>query len=239
MDVVAYVRVSTDEQNPQGQLQVLERHAKQKGYRIVRVFEENVSGSVSPLERKVFKEMLEFCRKNRINVILMYDLTRFYRAKSPLEALNLLKTLPKEYNVIIDFAREPQIDDPFLKELWDFIKSWFASYERMQISLRTKYGMMRVKNEGKLYHRPTILHYFAATLFDKELKELTKEDLEKAKIQFVAIVSKYWYDRRFKKYQIASILKDYEEIFKRMYKKFPHAPTSYLSFYRILKESSA
>ena len=235
MDVVAYVRVSTDEQNPQGQLQVLEQYAKQKGYRIVKVFEENVSGSVPPLERKVFKDMLEFCRKNRINVILMYDLTRFYRAKSPLEALNLLKTLPKEYDVIIDFAREPQIDDPFLKELWDFIKSWFASYERMQISLRTKYGMMRVKNEGKLYYRPTILHYFASTLFDKELKELTKEDLEKAKIQFIAIVSKYWYDKRFKRYQIASILKDYEEIFKKMYKKFPHAPTSYISFYRIMK----
>ncbi len=235
MDVVAYVRVSTDEQNPQGQLQVLEQHAKQKGYRIVKVFEENVSGSIPPLERKVFKEMLEFCKKNGIKVVVMYDLTRFYRAKSPLEALNLLKTLPKEYGIIIDFAREPQIDDPFLQELWDFIKSWFASYERMQISLRTKYGMMRVKNEGKLYHRPTILHYFAATLFNKNLNELTKEDLEKAKTQFIAIVSKYWYDKRFKKYQIASILKDYEEIFKRMYKKFPQAPTSYVAFWRIMR----
>ena len=234
MDAVAYIRVSTDEQNPQGQLKVLEQYAKDKGYKIVRVFEENVSGSVPPLERKVFREMLDFCRKNRIRAILMYDLTRFYRAESPLEALNLLKALPKDYGIFIDFAREPQIEDPFLKELWDFIKSWFASYERLQISTRTKYGMMRLRSQGKLYHRPTIIHYFAATLFDKELEDLTQEDLERAKQQFIAIVSKYWYDRRFKKYQIAHILKDYETIFRKMYERFPQAPTSYNVFWKIM-----
>ena len=76
--------------------------------------------------------------------------------------------------------------------------------------------MARLKREGKLYHRPTILHYFTAVLLNKELDEITKEDIEKARTQFIAIVSKYWYDRRFKKHQIASILKDYERIFKKL-----------------------
>jgi DNA invertase Pin-like site-specific DNA recombinase len=236
MDAVAYIRVSTDEQNPQGQLQVIQQYAKNKGYKIIKIFEENISGSVFPLERPVFREMLNFCKKNNVKVIVMYDLTRFYRAKSPLEALNLLKELSKD--IFIDFAREPQIEDPFLKELWDFIKSWFASYERAQISMRTKYGIMRVKNEGRLYHRPSILHYFASVLFNKDVSELTKEDLERAKTQFIAIVSKYWYDKRFKKHQIASILKDYETIFKKLYEKYPQAPTSYQVFWKIMSGKS-
>ncbi len=91
-----------------------------------------------------------------------------------------------------------------------------------------------MKNQGKLYHRPSIIHYFAATLFDKKLEELTQEDLEKAKQQFIAIVSKYWYDRRFKRYQIVHILKDYEIIFGKMYKRFPQAPMSYNVFWKIM-----
>ena len=234
MDAVAYVRVSTDEQNPQGQLQVLQQYANERGYNIVKVFEENISGSVPPLKRKVFREMIEFCKENRIGVVVMYDLTRFYRAESPTETLNLLKMLPKEYGIFIDFAREPQIEDPFLKELWEFIKSWFASYERLQISTRTKYGMMRLRKEGKLFHRPTLLHYFTATLFNKDLSEVTQEDLKEAKVRFVAIVSKYWYDSRFKKHRIAEILREYEDIFKKMYSRFKDAPTSYHAFWKIM-----
>ncbi len=83
---------------------------------------------------------------------------------------------------------------------------------------------MRVKNEGRLYHRPSILHYFASILFNKDVSELTKEDLERAKTQFITIVSKYWYDKRFKKHQIASILKDYEAIFKKTVQEVSSCP---------------
>ncbi|MET1124719.1 MAG: hypothetical protein ABWW66_05595 [Archaeoglobaceae archaeon] len=107
----------------------------------------------------------------------MYDLTRFYRAESPVEALAKLKEISKE--ILFDFAREPQTDDLMLKELWDFIKSWFSSYERLQRAARTRYGLMRKKAEGLLHHKPTLLHYFAATIFKKDLDELTKEVLKK------------------------------------------------------------
>ena len=58
--------------------------------------------------------------------------------------------------------------------------------------------------------------------------------MERAKQQFIAIVSKYWYDRRFKRYQIAYILKDYEMIFRKMYERFPKAPMSYNVFWKIM-----
>jgi len=108
------------------------------------------------------------------------------------KALQTLRKIMEDYDVFIDFAREPEIEDPLFNEFWQFVKSWFASYERLQISLRTKYGLLKAKEQGKLYHKPTILHYYASWLFDKELSEVTKEDLNKAKKQLLAIIKKYW-----------------------------------------------
>lgn len=145
---VAYTRVSTDEQNPQSQLQVVLDYVKQRGYELVKVFEEHCTGAIPPLSRPVFKEMLEFVKENGVDVIVLYDLTRFYRGESPVRALQMIREIMDDYNVLIEFAREPEIEDPLLKELWLFIKSWFSTYERLQISLRTTYGLRRLKQEG-------------------------------------------------------------------------------------------
>ncbi len=79
MKAVIYSRVSTEEQNPRSQLEVVLDYARRRGYEEVRVFEENISSSVNPLERPVFNELLKFVRDVKIDVIVMYDLTRLYR----------------------------------------------------------------------------------------------------------------------------------------------------------------
>ncbi|MHC1627886.1 MAG: recombinase family protein [Candidatus Nezhaarchaeales archaeon] len=233
MKAVIYSRVSTEEQDPKSQLTVVLDYAKERGYEIVRVFEEKISGSVDPLERPVFNELIRFVRRNDIQIILMYDLTRFYRAKSPTEALNRLRRIMEEHNVLIDFAREPEIEDPLMRELWLFIKSWFSSYERLQASLRTRYGIARLKNEGKLYHKPTIVHYYAAWLYDKDFTELTKEELERARRQLIAIVKKYFKNPAYKRTQVGSLLAKNE--LREMYIRFPKAPKSYITFYRLMR----
>jgi len=189
---IAYTRVSTDEQNPQSQLQVVLDYIEQRGYELVKVFEEHCSGAIPPLNRPVFKKMLEFVKENGVEVIVLYDLTRFYRGESPVKALQMIREIMDQYGVLIEFAREPEIEDPLLRELWLFIKSWFSTYERLQISLRTTYGLRRLKQEGKLYHKPSIVHYYAAVLFGKDLSELTKEEVERAKKLLREILQKYW-----------------------------------------------
>ena len=233
---VVYSRVSTEEQNPRSQLETVLDYAASRGYEVVRVFEENVSGAVSPLERPVFREMLAFVKNNGIEVIVMYDLTRFYRAPSPTETLNLLRRIVEEYGVLVDFAREPEIEDPLMRELWLFIKSWFAAYERLQTSLRTRYGLLRRKREGKLYHKPSIVHYYAAWLYGKDVGAVTKEECETARRQLASIVEKYWSNPAIKRTRIAEILAQNE--LREMYVRFPKAPRSYLTFYRLVKEQA-
>ena len=233
MRAVVYTRVSTDEQNPKSQLEEVLRYCEERGYEVVKVFEEEVSGSVAPLERPVFREMLEFCKRESIKIIVMYDLTRFYRATSPLEALNLLRRIMEEQGVLIDFAREPAIEDPLMRELWLFIKSWFSSYERLQIAQRTRYGLLRAKREGRIYHRPDLVAYYAAWLFNKEVGEVTKEEYEAARKQLIAIVRRYWEDPSIKKTKLGELLARGE--LRGMYERFPKAPKSYLAFYRLMK----
>lgn len=236
MRAVIYTRVSTDEQNPQGQLQVVMDYAKERGYEVVKTFDDYISGSVDPFKRPGFKKLLEYLKDNEIDAIVMYDLTRFYRAKSPTDALNRLRKIIDEYNVLVDFAREPVVEDPLLKELWMFIKSWFSSYERLQISLRTKYGMQRVKREGRLYHKPTLVHYYAAWLFGKDVGEVTKEEVEKAKEQLISIIRTYWEKPEIKKTKIMDILIKNE--LKEMYARFPKAPKSIVTIYRLMNNFS-
>ena len=231
---VVYSRVSTEEQNPKAQLEVVLQYAQERGYEVVKIFEEQISGSTDPLERPVFKELLKFVKENDIGAIILYDLTRFYRAASPTQALNKLRQIMDEYEVFFDFAREPEIEDPLFREFWMFVKSWFASYERLQISLRTKYGLMRLKKEGKLYHKPSIVYYYAAWLYDKDFSELTKEELESAKKQLVKIVKKYWNNPAVKKTKIGELLKQNE--LREMYIRFPKAPDSYFTWRRLIQQ---
>jgi len=53
MKAVVYSRVSTEEQTPESQLQVVLDYADRRGYEVVKIFEENISGSIDPLERPV------------------------------------------------------------------------------------------------------------------------------------------------------------------------------------------
>jgi len=231
---VAYVRVSTDEQDPKGQALVLESYAQERGYKIVEWFrDEGVSGSVDPLERPGFRELLDYVQAYNVDVVLVYDLTRFYRAPSPTQALERLRELMDRYGILIEFAREPEIEDPLLRELWMFIKSWFATYERLQISLRTKYGIAKVKKEGRLYHKPTLAHYYASVLFGKKLGELSREEVALAQRKLREIVSKYWEDPAIKKTELWRVLSRAE--LKELYERYPDAPKSYLTFYRIMK----
>ena len=237
MKAVIYSRVSTDEQNPKSQLQIVLDYARKKEYDIIKIYEENISGSVYPLERPIFREMLRYCRLNSIDVILMYDLTRFYRPPpgKVADTLSLLRKIIDEYSVLIDFAREPDIQDPLLAELWRFIKSWVSAYERLQISLRTKYGLMRVKREGRLYHKPSIVHYYAAWLFEKNVGEVTMEEYENASKQLYHIIKKYWDDPAYKRTMIGEVLAKNE--LREMYIRYPQAPKDYLTIYRFIKRS--
>lgn len=233
MKAVGYVRVSQKDENIENQKMKIAEFAKSKDLEIIGFFADvDVSGTVPPRKRPNYMSMLGFCKLNGVKTIIFYDLSRL--ARSVEEGLAELKRLTEEgfnfYFAGMDFLNYDL--DPMMKKkiIMDFL--WFAELYVEDIKKRTSVAMERLKKEGKLYHRPTIIHYLALYLSRKEkFSDLSKEDIEKAKKHLRDTFTVYvelkvpWY----------RIHKLFLERFADMYRRFPKAPKSYQAVTYALK----
>ncbi|MQN28376.1 recombinase family protein [Prevotella copri] len=78
---VIYARVSSigDRQNTERQVKDLSEYAKYKGFEVCKVFEEHISGAKKNDERPVLCEAMEYCKANRIGILLVSELSRLGR----------------------------------------------------------------------------------------------------------------------------------------------------------------
>jgi len=234
---VAYVRVSQPDENIENQRVRIEEFCRVKGFELVGIFSDvDVSGTVPPRERPQYKAMLGFCNLNRIKTVVFYDLSRL--ARSVEEGLTELKRLLEEgFNVYfagMDFLNYDV--DPMLKKkiIMDFL--WFAEMYVADIKKRTSVAMERLKREGKLYHRPTVLHYLALYLSGKSsFAEITKEDLERVG-EHLRREFKHYVELRVPWYKIHKL---FLERYAEMYRRFPQAPRSYQAVVGVLKRLTA
>ena len=90
---VIYARVSSvgDRQSTDRQIEDLTRYAEGKGYEIVKVFQEHISGTKTNQERGVLSECLEFCRTERPGTLMVTELSRLGR--STVEVLKAVEDL--------------------------------------------------------------------------------------------------------------------------------------------------
>ena len=70
---VIYARVSSigDRQSTERQVKDLLEYAKYKGIEVCKVFEEHISGAKKNDERPVLCEAMEYCKANRIGILLV------------------------------------------------------------------------------------------------------------------------------------------------------------------------
>ena len=234
MKAVGYIRVSQPDEAIENQRIKIEEFAKAKGFELVGVFADvDVSGTVPPRERMQYRAMLEFCKLNGIRTVVFYDLSRL--ARSVEEGLSELKHLLEEgFNVYfagMDFLNYDV--DPMLKKkiISDFL--WFSEMYVEDIKKRTVVGMERLKKEGKLYHRPSLIHYLALHLSGKSsFSELTKDDLEKTK-EMLRSEFKDLIELGVPLYRLHKLFLDK---YKELYRKYPSTPKSYQSVISMLKK---
>lgn len=76
-----YARVSsvTDRQNTARQVSDLNGYAVANGLKVVKTFEEKISGAAKNEARPVLCECLEFCEKNAVGLLLISELSRLGR----------------------------------------------------------------------------------------------------------------------------------------------------------------
>lgn len=149
MKIIAYTRISTDQQDLEKQKHLLLDYAQKQGWLIDEFIEVAVSSKKSIKKRKI-DELLGKLIKG--DVLLVAELSRLGR--NMLETLNIINTL-SEMGIKVVFVRQPELSTTASHaKLLFAIYSYFAESEREYISIRTKQGLKAAKAKGVKLGRP-------------------------------------------------------------------------------------
>ena len=149
MKIIAYTRVSTDQQDLAKQRHLLLEYALKQKWLISEFIESEASSRKSQKQRKI-DILLE--KLNKGDKLLVAELSRLGR--NMLETLNIINIL-SEKGIDTIFIRQPELStDASHAKLLLAIYSYFAEAEREYISIRTKQGLAAARAQGKQLGRP-------------------------------------------------------------------------------------
>jgi len=149
ISVAIYVRVSTDDQNPENQVAELTGYCERSGYIIRGVYIDKCSGKKD--DRPEFQLLLKDMRERRFKAILVWKLDRIGRSLQHL--LNLLQEMQSKDVDFICLTQNIDTTTASGRLMFQMIGA-FAEFESSLVSERTKIGMARAKREGIHCGRP-------------------------------------------------------------------------------------
>lgn len=147
-----YSRVSTGKQETGNQTIVLTEWAKQRGFEVVQVYEEEESGWKAGHQKELARLTVD-AHRGRFSLVLIWALDRLSRegAHAILTLIHHLKLC----GVRVLSYQESWTEAPGeLGELLFAIAGWVARMESQRRSERTKAGLARVVSHGKILGRP-------------------------------------------------------------------------------------
>lgn len=140
---IAYIRVSTQEQNTESQWEVL------KKYNIDKPFEDKVSGK--NIDRPQLKEMLDYVRES--DTIYVKDFSRL--ARSTKDLLWIIDELNKKNVKLVSHKEQFDTSSPSGKLMVTMLGAIYE-FERANLLERQKDGIAIAKKEGKYKGRKKI-----------------------------------------------------------------------------------
>lgn len=169
-----YLRVSTEEQTVLTQQLSIKKWASANSYDILDFYEDPAtSGKIAATNRPGFRAMLEIVKEERVDAIIVYELSRVGRTFW--ETLDAIKAV-EQYTPLISCSPKEtflQTTDASIRKLMIGILTWVAEREREILIQRTKDGMVRAREFGKMIGRPK------KTLDKDQLIRLLSQDLPK------------------------------------------------------------
>ena len=146
-----------DRQSTERQIEDLTRYAEGKGYEIINIFQEHVSGAKTNQERGVLSECLEFCKTEHPGTLMVTELSRLGR--STVEVLKAVEDLTAaKVNVFILDLNLSTLDEegkenPVAKMVLTVL-ALGAEMERKLILGRLNSGRALAKSKGVRMGRP-------------------------------------------------------------------------------------
>lgn len=184
MAKVAYVRVSTVEQNEARQVEALEK------YGIEKWFCEKVSGKSA--DRPELKKLLEYVREG--DVVYIHDFSRL--ARNTKDLLEIAEGLDKRGITLISNKENIDTGTATGKLMLTMIGA-IAEFERQNLLERQREGIAIAKREGKYKGRKTI----DIPDFDIHYKRYMSREVSKIKLAEELNVSRPTLDKLIREYE--------------------------------------
>ena len=154
MRLVAYVRVSQEDERPENQEFAVSKWAAERGHVIAAVERDvGVSGSVPPSERPGWQAVVKRLEAGEAQGVVVYALDRI--ARSLWELASVYKQFAERGWALLSVREEwlGTVDEK-IKPLIIAILGWAGEMEREFIRMRTKEALARLRAEGKRIGRP-------------------------------------------------------------------------------------
>ena len=153
--VAAYCRVSTEEEEQQNSFEVQVSYYTDKithhdGWELAGIFADDGISGVSTKNRDQFNEMMELCRKKKIDLILTKSISRF--ARNTLDCIKHVRIL-KSWGIPVIFEKENINTANMNSEMILTCLSSFAQAESESISQNVARGKRMGYKQGKFPFR--------------------------------------------------------------------------------------
>jgi DNA invertase Pin-like site-specific DNA recombinase len=150
--VALYARVSTHDQTTANQLLDLRRYCLARNWQTIGEFiDQGISGSKD--NRPALKRLMDFARKRKIDIILVWKLDRFGRSVNHLvNSLEELRTLGVDF---VSFTESLDTTTAQGRLVFNVMAS-IAEFERCLIVERVVAGLRRASAQGKAIGRPKV-----------------------------------------------------------------------------------
>lgn len=159
--VLAYVRVSTSEQNNEAQ-----RHAISQRYNIHEWFsDEATSGATKALQRDGFKALHAYARKGDTVVVAAIDRL----GRDTIDVLETVEALKTKGVTVVSMREGFDLSSPIGKAMLTMLAA-VAELERANIKARQMAGIERARAQGKKLGAPKVIDDQAVATWRKENK---------------------------------------------------------------------
>jgi len=152
MRLVAYVRVSREDEQPENQEFAIFKWAAERSHQVVETVRDvGVSGALPPAQRPGWQKVTQLLES--ADGVVVYALDRIARSLWDLAAV--VKELEGRGKILLSVREEwLQNVDPRVRQLIISVLGWAAEMEREFIRERTREAIARLKAQGKPVGRP-------------------------------------------------------------------------------------
>ena len=192
MKAVIYLRTSTKEQNRENQKEECLRFAKNRGYEVLEVLQEELSG-FKDIIRPNYEKVVQMARKGEIQAVIVWAMDRWVRNRDTLlEDVIILRN----YGVKLHSVKEAwleaiNIEGSLGRTIQDFLLGLIGSIAEMESERKSERVKIAFKNhKGKKWGRPKVHTNKIKIILDLYNQGLSYREINKRSGLSIGAISK-------------------------------------------------